>query len=194
MARRASSSLTTRPGPARPCRIGKVICPGAGVRIASQIEPVVAALRWRCPAGKRPGHVVEALRFHGAHTQAGRLGVQRQRDARRQAAAAAADQHVGRGHPRSRRPVRRSPARRCPDRRSPADRRRAGSASARGRPTAAAPSASRSFGGAVVQHHLGAIGPCVGDLYRRRIGGHQDHRRHAMRRRRPGHALRVVAR
>ncbi len=40
IARSASSSLTASPTPARSRRIGKVISPGRGVRIASQIEPV----------------------------------------------------------------------------------------------------------------------------------------------------------
>jgi hypothetical protein len=50
MARSASSSVTASPSPARLRRIGKVICPGRGVRIASQIEPVGRALLRQSPA------------------------------------------------------------------------------------------------------------------------------------------------
>jgi len=50
------------------------------------------------------------------------------------------------------------------------------------------------FAAAVVEHHLGAIGPGVGDLHLRRVGRHDDHRRHAEPPRGQRHALGMIAR
>ena len=49
MARRQSRSGTTTPGPQSRCMIGKVMCPGEGVMIASQSDPELRALRSICP-------------------------------------------------------------------------------------------------------------------------------------------------
>ena len=65
--------------------IGKVISPGAGVMIASQIEPVARALRSIRAGRERAFHVVEALGLDRARPQAGRVRRQREGDARRSA-------------------------------------------------------------------------------------------------------------
>ena len=97
--------------------MGKVSAPGRGVRMASQIEPVVAGVAEALAGGERAGHVVEAGGLGGADAEAGGLGREGERDAGAEAAAAAADEDVGRGSRLPRRPGRRSRGRWFPGRR-----------------------------------------------------------------------------
>ena len=94
MARSASSSVMTRPGPQRRLRIGKVISPGCGVTMASQMQPDWLAIVPDFACCQRAGHVVETFRFHRPDAQSWRAGLQRQRNAGCQPAAAAVDQHL----------------------------------------------------------------------------------------------------
>jgi hypothetical protein len=98
MARIASASGTANARPAQARHDGKRDLAGLGRQDGVADRPRAARIAQDPPGRERPRRVVEALGLHRPRPKAGRPRLERERDPRRQTAAAAADEDVGLGH------------------------------------------------------------------------------------------------
>ena len=149
------------------------------------------ALNAACGKGTRG--IVEILRLDWARPQAGGLGLKRHGDAGCQAAATAADQHIGRVDAGGARLFRDLKARGTLTR----DHLRLVEGFDQGQATLlrhAFADGVAILGRAVIEHDLGPEGAGILDLQARGVGGHDYDGRHAMLGRGQRHALRVIAR